>query len=124
VHNILDKKPEKLVEYEDISVEDSNLEYLIGLDYCTYRIPCTTVMGDRSYKLTRKRFESKKAMLDVYKEAQQLATQKKSVSDGRKENAKTIFDLGVKEVRDNTVGLENSVRKLQTAIQKVKQADP
>lgn len=124
MHNILDKKPEKLVEYEDISVEDSNLEYLIGLDYCTYRIPCTTVMGDRSYKLTRKRFESKKAMLDVYKEAQQLATQKKSVSDGRKENAKTIFDLGVKEVRDNTVGLENSVRKLQTAIQKVKQADP
>ena len=73
VHNILDKKPEKLVEYDEITVDDSNLEYLIGFDYCSYRLPCKTIMGDRSYKLTRKRFESKKAMLDVYKEASMMS---------------------------------------------------
>lgn len=59
VHKILDKKPEKLKEYDQIDIFDSNMEYLIGIDYCTYRMPCTTVMGDRSYKLTRKRFDSK-----------------------------------------------------------------
>lgn len=78
IHNILDKKPEMLLEYEDISVDDSSLEYLIGFDFCSYRIPCKTIMGDRSYKLTRKRFESKKAMLNVYKEAAELAEQRKN----------------------------------------------
>jgi len=72
VHNILDKKPELLSEYEEISVLDSNMEYLIGLDYCSYRMPCKTILGDRSYKLTQKRFQSKREMLDVYKEAMQL----------------------------------------------------
>jgi hypothetical protein len=61
-----------LGEYEEISVQDSNMEYLIGLDYCSYRMPCKTILGDRSYKLTKKRFQSKREMLDVYKEAMQL----------------------------------------------------
>lgn len=78
VNDILEKKPEKLVEYEEISVDDSSLEYLLAFDYCSYRLPCKTIMGDRSYKLTRKRFEGKKAMINVYKEASQLATEGKS----------------------------------------------
>ena len=49
VHTILDKKPQKLAEFDEIEIEDSNMEYLIGLDYCSYRTPCTTVLGDRSY---------------------------------------------------------------------------
>jgi hypothetical protein len=59
VHQILDKKPEKLKEYDQIDLLESNMEYLIGIDYCAYRIPCKTIMGDRSYKLTKKRYESK-----------------------------------------------------------------
>lgn len=114
VHNILDKKPKKLVDYDEISVEDSNLEYLIGLDYCSYRLPCTTIMGDRSYKLTRKRFESKKAMLDVYKEASQIAKKYKDSSTNQsKSSSPTIFDLGTDTKQDEyKVGLESSVLKL------------
>ena len=39
VHNILDKKVEKLKEFDQIELEDSNMEYLIGIDYCSYRMP-------------------------------------------------------------------------------------
>ena len=45
------------------------MEYLIGLDYCSYRLPCKVVMGDRSYKLTDKKYQAKINMIDVYKEA-------------------------------------------------------
>lgn len=93
VHNILTKKPEKLVEYDEISVEDSNLEYLVAFDFCSYRLPCTTIMGDRSYKLTRKRFESKKAMLDVFKEASQMADNISKTNQPKEVSSGTIFDL-------------------------------
>lgn len=87
------------------------MEYLIGIDYCSYRMPCKTILGDRSYKLTMKRFESKKAMLDVYKEAMDLKLQKSPSG--------TIFDLD-KSVPTPTIGLESSVSKLKDALSKVK----
>lgn len=59
VHKIMDKKPEKLKEYQDIDILDSSMEYLIGIDYCSYRMPCKTIMGDRGYKISKKRYESK-----------------------------------------------------------------
>ncbi len=52
IHKILDQNPEKLATFDQIDIEDSNLEYLIGIDYCTYRMPCKTVYGDRNYLLT------------------------------------------------------------------------
>ena len=73
IHNVLDKDPNRLMSLESIDVENSNLEYLLGIDYCTYRMPCKPVMGDRSYKTSRKRFESKIQMREVYKEALQVA---------------------------------------------------
>lgn len=60
IHQILKKDPEKLKAYDQIDVEDSNMEYLMAIDICSYRIPCKTVLGDRSYKITKKRFEGKK----------------------------------------------------------------
>jgi hypothetical protein len=74
VHKIIDKDTKRLKEYDQIDINDSNMEYLIGIDFCTYRLPCTTIYGDRSYKITRKRYESKVQMLDVYKEAVALGT--------------------------------------------------
>ena len=71
-NKILDKKPEKLKDFDQIDINDSNMEYLIGIDYCSYRSPCKTIMGDRSYKITRKRYDSKVQRLDVYKEALSL----------------------------------------------------
>ena len=106
MHNILDKKPEKLKEYSEIEIEDGNLEYLIGLDFCAYRMPCKTVLGDRSYNLTKKRYESKKAMLDVYKEAVGL-----QIEGGKSESKASIFDLQKEKEKDEVegIGLENSV---------------
>jgi len=86
------------------------MEYLIGIDYCSYRMPCKTILGDRSYKLTMKRFESKKAMLDVYKEAMDLKLQNSPSS--------TIFDIDKQE--KPSIGLESSVSKLKDALSKVK----
>ena len=56
IHQILDKKPEKLLEFDQIDIEDSNMEYLIGIDYCAYRMPCKVIMGDRSYQVTNKKY--------------------------------------------------------------------
>jgi hypothetical protein len=98
VHNILDKKVEKLKEFDQIELEDSNMEYLIGIDYCSYRMPCKTILGDRSYHLTKKRYESKVQMLDVYKEAATMQ------SSGKEEKS-TIFDFSTKK----EIGLESSV---------------
>ena len=92
VHKIIDKNTKRLKEYDQIDINDSNMEYLIGIDFCTYRLPCTTIMGDRSYKTTRKRYESKVQMLDVYKEAVTLGTgSSKPAKSGASQ--KTIFDL-------------------------------
>ena len=59
MYNTLDKDPEELKNLPSIDIEDSNLEYLIGTDQCSFRSACRTTFGDRSYKLTKKRFESK-----------------------------------------------------------------
>jgi hypothetical protein len=75
VHKILDSEPMQLLDYEQIDIEDSNLEYLLAIDYCSYRLPCKTILGDRNYKLTKKRYESKIKMLDVYKEALEMKNQ-------------------------------------------------
>ena len=73
VHKILEMDdPEKLLEYKglDVSKVSSHIEYLVGLDVCSYRMmPCKTIFGDRSIKITNKRYKSKVKMLDVYKEA-------------------------------------------------------
>lgn len=72
IHELLDKDPEKLKKFSEIDLEDSNMEYLVGIDYCAYRLPCKMVLGDRSYFTTKKRYEGKVKMLDVYKEALEL----------------------------------------------------
>lgn len=71
VHKILDTdKPEKLIEFESIDLDKAGLEYLIGLDVCSYRMmPCKTIFGDRSIRITNKRYKSKVKMLEMYKEA-------------------------------------------------------
>lgn len=46
-----------------------NLELLVGMDICSYRMPCKTILGDRSIGITKKRFKSKVKMLEVYKES-------------------------------------------------------
>ena len=127
IHTALDKKPEKLSEMAGIEIEDSSLEYLIGLDYCSYRLPCKMVLGDRSYQLTRKRFESKKSMLEVYKEAKELAAKQtsasppKATSSAPSTRASTIFDLDSNQQASNDdyfnkvskLGLESQVTKLK-----------
>lgn len=60
------------MDYKGISIDKSatHLEFLVGLDVCSYRMmPCKTVFGDRSIKITNKRYKSKVKMLEVYKEA-------------------------------------------------------
>jgi len=57
---MLKTEPEKLKAYDQIDIEDSNMEYLVAIDICSYRIPCKTILGDRSYKITKKRYEGKK----------------------------------------------------------------
>jgi hypothetical protein len=56
------------------------MEYLIGIDYCAYRMPCKVIMGDRSYQITNKKYQAKINMLEVYKEALTLSSQIKSES--------------------------------------------
>ena len=58
VHKLLSqKKPKRLLRFEDqISVNQGNFEYLVGLDTCSYRLPCKTVLGDRNLSITQKRF--------------------------------------------------------------------
>jgi len=77
VHKILDSgKVGDLLEYKGLEMAKSSahLEYLVGLDVCSYRMmPCKTVFGDRSIKITNKRYRSKVKMLEVYKEQLELA---------------------------------------------------
>lgn len=50
IHKILDTdKPETLLKYQNLDLDKANLEYLIGMDVCSYRMmPCKTIFGDRS----------------------------------------------------------------------------
>ena len=85
IHKILDKgKPEQLLGFSQLDIDKSNLEMLVGMDVCQYRMmPCNTVLGDRSIIITNKRYKSKVHMLDVYKEA---ATSKKKKSKEAQDN--------------------------------------
>lgn len=122
MHKILNKDPSKLLLLEELGIENSSLEYLVAIDYCSYRMPCKTVLGDRSYKLTKKRFQSKQAMLEVYKEAA-------SLKDGQKNTeskpSKSIFDIEEEASDANKkIGLEHSVAQLKQAIEKAKNESP
>ena len=106
------------------------MEYLVAIDICSYRIPCKTILGDRSYKITKKRYEGKKQMLDVYKEALELRKSQPSKLESTisKGTASTIFDLDASaqgsestSVRGPSLGLESSVEQLKKAIKKVKE---
>ena len=65
VHKLLNqKKPQRLLTIEDIiSVDQGNFEFMVGLDTCSYRMPCKTVLGDRNFSLTQKRFHAKANLL-------------------------------------------------------------
>jgi len=70
VHRLLSqKKPKRLLRFEDqIAVNQGNFEFLVGLDTCSYRLTCRTVLGDRNFSITQKRFQSKSGLLELYKE--------------------------------------------------------
>ena len=58
-------------------------------------MPCKTVFGDRSIKITNKRYKSKVKMLEVYKQAlEEFDTSAGTdiTSDNQKSRS-TIFDL-------------------------------
>ena len=106
------------------------MEYLVAIDICSYRIPCKTILGDRSYKITKKRYEGKKQMLDVQKEALESRKSQPSKLESTisKGTASTIFDLDASaqgsestSVRGPSLGLESSVEQLKKAIKKVKE---
>lgn len=111
-----------------MEVNDGNLEYLVGIDYCAYRMPCTVVMGDRSYKLTDKRFNAKVNMLDVYKEALDLNLKKDTQTKSK--STSSIFEAADQQTETSSsttqkkaIGLENSLAQLKQAIEKVKSED-
>lgn len=62
------------------------------MDICSYRMPCKTILGDRSFIITQKRFNSKVKMLDVYKE---VVKEQGDLKKSSKENItdKSIFDI-------------------------------
>lgn len=68
VHLMLEHKPTRLLKYEEMSVDQGNFEMLVGLDTCTYRLPCTTVLGDRHFSTTQQRFQAKTKLMNLYKE--------------------------------------------------------
>ncbi len=91
IHKLLEgDKPERLLDYKALDLEkaSTHIEYLVGLDICSYRMmPCKTIFGDRSIKITNKRYKSKVRMLDVYKEALDLKTESQTAADT------SIFDI-------------------------------
>jgi hypothetical protein len=89
------------------------MEYLVGLDYCSFRLPCKMILGDRSYFTTKKRYEGKVKMLDVYKKSLDLKQSKNSTKSTGKKN---IFDI---EQKQRSLGLEGAVSQLQAAIDQV-----
>jgi len=95
LHRVLDQgRGEGILAYKgiDASKTASHLEFLVGLDQCSYRnmpAPCQTVFGDRSIKITNKRYKSKLKMLEVYREALEQAPSASPATSG----GSTIFDI-------------------------------
>ena len=52
VQKLLDNKPERLLKFDQIALDQGNFELLVGLDTCSYRTPCKTIFGDRNFSLT------------------------------------------------------------------------
>lgn len=59
VHKLLSqKKPKRMLRFENqIAVNQGNFEFLVGLDTCSYRLTCRTVLGDRNFSTTQKRYQ-------------------------------------------------------------------
>ncbi|TNV80913.1 hypothetical protein FGO68_gene11472 [Halteria grandinella] len=131
VHRILDTgKALDLKGYKglDLSKSSSHVEFLVGLDQCSYRnmpAPCQTVFGDRSIKITNKRYKSKLKMLEVYKET---LNQQEKAAGGDKESKKnpSIFDLDStqsdqnesvqKDVTEQILKLRSAMRDIQNQV--------
>ena len=53
---------------DQIAVNQGNFEFLVGLDTCSYRMACKSVLGDRDLSITQKRYQAKVHLMDLYKE--------------------------------------------------------
>ena len=53
---------------DQIAVNQGNFEFLVGLDTCSYRMACKTVLGDRDLTITQKRYQAKTHLMELYKE--------------------------------------------------------
>lgn len=76
-----DEKITKLSEKSNL-IELKEMEYLIGIDVCSYRLAqCRSVLGDRSYSITKKRMKAKTRLSDILgdEESQQNLLQIASV---------------------------------------------
>ena len=74
------KKPSRLLRFEDqIAVNKGNFEFMIGLDTCSYRLPCKTVLGDRNLSITQKRYQAKTHLLELYKEQSKMGATDESL---------------------------------------------
>ena len=89
---------------EQIAVNEGNFELLVGLDQCSYRMPCKTILGDRNLSITQKRFQAKANLLKLYKEQMQgEQVGSKSGKTSEKARNKSIFDI--EEGTQKPVGL-------------------
>ena len=120
VHKILDSgKVADLLDYKGLEMAKSSahLEYLVGLDVCSYRMmPCKTVFGDRSIKITNKRYRSKVKMLEVYKEQLELATQTLDDQQSTSKKSSNIFDLDSTTQDSTTNSDPDQISRLRSAL--------
>jgi len=66
-HWILDHEPELLLT--DSGFDCRDLDYLIALDTCNFRMSnCNWVLGDWDYRITKKKLKAKIKLLDVVKD--------------------------------------------------------
>ena len=118
VHKLLNqKRPKRLLRMEEqIAVNEGNFELLVGLDQCSYRMPCKTILGDRNLSITQKRFQAKANLLKLYKEQMQeekAETKQNSKIDEQKN--KSIFDID--EGTQKPVGLFTNPKESKSQIQ-------
>ena len=117
VHKLLNqKRPKRLMRMEEqIAVNEGNFELLVGLDQCSYRMPCKTILGDRNLSITQKRFQAKANLLKLYKEQmkeEKAKTKPNSKVDEQKN--KSIFDID--EGTQKPVGLFTNPKESKSQI--------
>jgi len=69
-YKILDdeEKVKKLGQKSDL-IELKEMEYLLGVDICSFRIPrCRSILGDRNWSITQKRLRAKLRLSDLLTE--------------------------------------------------------